>query len=138
MVKGDFIFQVDKSSASSLVSKLLAKAEELIVRKHEDEFEITARNIDIDEIIALKLALLYPEANVKMLGEKGEEQFQLDLPARISGILRCPNQNCVTSQPKEPALPEFIVVSRNPLVLLCSYCGRYVYRNMINEDFFLM
>jgi aspartate carbamoyltransferase catalytic subunit len=38
---------------------------------------------------------------------------------------KCPNKNCITSQPKEPTRPRFRVARKDPLTKQCYYCGRY-------------
>jgi aspartate carbamoyltransferase regulatory subunit len=128
MVKADFIFRVNIGKSQHLIQDILEHAEEIRVTKDKDTAIIKADKLEVDEAISTKLALLYPDADISVISDGNEERFEPDIPARIRGILNCPNQNCISSQPKEPAVPEFVVVSRKPALLLCVYCGRYLHQ----------
>jgi aspartate carbamoyltransferase regulatory subunit len=128
MVKADFVIRVGIEKSQHLVQDILKKAKEIRVIKENGTAIIKADKLEVDEALSTKLALLYPDAEISMISDGDEEKFEPDLPASVRGILSCPNQNCVSSQPKEPVIPEFVVISRRPPLLLCVYCGRYLHQ----------
>jgi len=73
-----------------------------------------------------RLALLFPNAQLySVLGGKAIRE-KLEVPKSIPALLKCPNPNCVTVQPREPVKAGFWVVKTRPLTLQCNYCERYV------------
>jgi len=128
MVEGDFIFKVSISKSQHLILDVLNNSKEIRVLREGNSVVIEARKLKVDEALSAKLAILYSDVDISTVSGDKEERFEPDIPARVKGILNCPNQNCVSSQPKEPAVPEFVVVSRKPVLLLCVYCGRYLHQ----------
>ncbi|MDG6940195.1 MAG: hypothetical protein JRN39_07330 [Nitrososphaerota archaeon] len=88
------------------------------------------------EGLLLKVRLLHPQARFAIRKGRREEKLEVELPEKIAALMNCPNPSCVTSQPKEPAAPEFKVVREEPLTLQCLYCGRYVPKGGITPDLF--
>ncbi|MEM0117435.1 MAG: hypothetical protein QXV32_03215 [Conexivisphaerales archaeon] len=136
MVRGDFVLTCSLSDVSRLVELLIQSAKEVKLTREGERLSIEVRRLEMDENLSAKLALLHPDAEISILHDNTKERFEPDLPATLRNILSCPNPNCVTSQPKEPALPEFTVVSRKPAVLLCTYCGRYLHQKDIVPELF--
>jgi len=74
-----------------------------------------------------KIALIAPEATINIIKDyRVTEKMKVRLPDEIEGIVRCTNPNCISRQPREPITPSFKVISRNPTLLVCKYCGTYV------------
>jgi aspartate carbamoyltransferase regulatory subunit len=72
------------------------------------------------------IALVAPTATISIIRDfKVREKRVVDLPDRIAGVLRCPNNNCISNQ-REPIESEFEVHRRRPVVLRCIYCERIV------------
>ncbi len=92
--------------------------------KIEDR-ELDRRTID-------KIALIAPDATISIIRDYNvAEKYKATVRDHICGIVRCSNPNCITNK-GEPIQPEFDVVSREPLVLRCSYCDRKL--NEITEN----
>ena len=84
--------------------------------KIEDR-ELDRRTID-------KIALIAPDATISIIRDYNvAEKHKAKVEDHICGIVRCSNPSCVTNK-GEPVVPEFDVISRDPLVLRCSYCDR--------------
>jgi|GEM_PF-2572973 aspartate carbamoyltransferase regulatory subunit len=81
-----------------------------------------------------KAAILFPELEVYQCNRDTTRRVSIDLPELLVGVMNCPNPLCVTSQPKEPAIPEIRVLSAKPLKLRCEYCGRYVPTESVNPS----
>lgn len=60
------------------------------------------------------------------------KKMRLTLPASISEVFRCPNQNCVSHS--EPVVSQFKVQQQNGLVKLkCHYCEKTFAREAVTE-----
>lgn len=73
-----------------------------------------------------EIRVLSPSSVLRETRSGMEQDVPNDLPEWVEGILSCQNKNCITAQPKEPAMPKFKVVSIYPPKVQCYYCGRYV------------
>ncbi len=70
-----------------------------------------------------KIALVSSHASVNLIKNFAvKEKFNVELPAEVSGILKCTNPVCVTHF--EPCETRFAVESKEPLTLRCAYCER--------------
>ncbi|WP_457754256.1 aspartate carbamoyltransferase regulatory subunit [Thermococcus sp.] len=70
-----------------------------------------------------KIALIAPTATVNIIRDyKVAEKFNVEVPEKISGILRCANPNCISNH--EYVVPKFYVISKEPLKVRCHYCER--------------
>ena len=56
------------------------------------------------------------------------QKSNVKTPDIVHGMVRCGNPNCITNK-NEPVETEFMVESKDPVVLRCVYCDR------IQEDF---
>ena len=84
--------------------------------KIEDR-ELDHRTID-------KIGLISPDATISIIRDYNvAEKHKARIADHICGIARCSNPNCITNK-GEPVIPEFDVISREPLILRCSYCAR--------------
>ena len=87
---------------------------------------VKVENMELSPRKVNAIALIAPTATISIIRDyKVREKRSVDLPARIVGIVRCPNGNCITNQ-HEPVESEFDIARRRPVVLRCSYCGRLV------------
>ncbi len=91
-------------------------------RGFKDVVKIENRNVAESELSII--SLIAPEATVSYIENYNiKEKRMLNIPDQITGILKCPNQNCI-SNTKEPVQSSFRVLSREPLVARCEYCER--------------
>ncbi|MCQ2056454.1 MAG: aspartate carbamoyltransferase regulatory subunit [archaeon] len=73
-----------------------------------------------------KIALISPDANIVIIRDYyTAEKYKVHVDDHIKGLARCSNPNCITNV-GEPVDPEFDVISRDPPVLRCMYCERYL------------
>ncbi len=87
----------------------------------KDIVKIEDRFLDDKEID--KIALIAPTATVNVIQDyRVVKKHKVHVPDKIKGIVRCINPRCITNQ-KEPVEPEFSLVSRDPIVIKCKYCG---------------
>lgn len=100
----------------------------------KDIVKIEERELDPKEVD--KIALLAPEATINTIRDYlVVKKTKVKLPSVIKEIVGCPNINCITNKPGEPVTPTFRVLSREPLLLRCEYCGTYVNRNDIIDQY---
>ncbi len=91
-------------------------------RGFKDVVKIENRNVAEEELSLI--SLIAPEATVSYIeGFNIKEKRMLKIPEVISGILKCPNQNCISNS-KEPVQSVFRVINSNPLIAKCDYCER--------------
>ena len=77
-----------------------------------------------------KLSVVSPNATVSIIEDYVvKEKFKVKIPEKVEGIIRCPNSNCVTNTEEWPT--RFKVTERDPLVLFCTYCERFVRKDEI-------
>ena len=70
------------------------------------------------------IALIAPTATINIIKEyEVVQKFKVTVPDRVEGLIRCKNPRCITNQPREPIKPAFKVISKDPLKLMCEYCG---------------
>lgn len=89
----------------------------------KDILKIEDRELDPEEVN--KVALLSPGATINIVREYDvTRKAEVVLPGVLSGIVRCPNPNCITNS--EPATTSFAVVATQPPTLQCEFCDREV------------
>ncbi|MHB8606316.1 MAG: aspartate carbamoyltransferase regulatory subunit [Thermoplasmatota archaeon] len=89
----------------------------------KDIVKIEDREIDANEVN--KIALIAPAATINIIREyEVASKTKVTLPEKISGLLRCPNVNCVTNH--EPIKASFYVHAGPHVSLTCMYCDRVV------------
>ncbi len=87
---------------------------------------VKVENVELSPRTVNAIALIAPTATISIIRDfRVREKRTVDLPSRIVGVLRCPNDNCISNQP-EPLESEFEVVERRPTVLKCAFCERRV------------
>jgi aspartate carbamoyltransferase regulatory subunit len=81
------------------------------------------RNMNREDLNIQKLGLLISGSNIAYIEDyKIIEKEKIKIPKKISGVLKCPGLNCITSQ-QEDVETEFTVINENhPISLRCAYC----------------
>lgn len=89
----------------------------------KDILKIEDRELDAGEVN--KISLIAPNATINIVREyEVASKTVVQIPEKVSGLVKCPNPNCVTNH--EPIKSQFIVVTKNPVKLQCGYCDRVV------------
>ena len=100
----------------------------------KDIVKIENRVLDAAELA--KIALVAPEATVNEIRESlVVNKTRVQLPDMITNVIECPNQRCVTNQEREPIVPKYEVVSKNPIVVKCQYCWTLINESDIIQQF---
>ena len=85
------------------------------VLKVEDR-ELSQSELDV-------LSLVAPDATINIIREYDvTEKHRVDRPERVTGVLRCPNRNCITTE-GEPVDSEFEVLDDG---IRCVYCDTII------------
>jgi len=88
---------------------------------------VKVEDMFLERRILDNLALVAPSATINIIKNyKIVKKLKIEIPKRLSGIIRCPNPNCVTNDGREPVTPTFTMEQRNPLIYKCDYCERLV------------
>ena len=88
----------------------------------KDIVKIEGRELTKDELNLI--ALIAPTATVNIIRDyEVVSKFKVSIPDVIEGLLKCKNPRCITNQQREPIRSRFRVISREPLKLVCEYCG---------------
>jgi aspartate carbamoyltransferase regulatory subunit len=102
-------------SAGEVVSIGMNVPSEPLARK--DIFNIENRELSQDEVDVL--SLLAPAATINIVrAYQVREKHRVDCPAQVSGVLSCPNPDCITAG-REPVTSTFDVLDRS---VRCVYC----------------
>jgi aspartate carbamoyltransferase regulatory subunit len=101
-------------------------------QKWKDIVKVEGRELKQREVN--QIALVAPHATISIIRNfEVIKKYVPDLPELVKGIVRCPNQSCISNL-NEPIEPSFSVESKEPVKLRCLYCDRVVDRpdqNMI-------
>jgi aspartate carbamoyltransferase regulatory subunit len=85
-------------------------------------------NVELSPSQVEKLAVFGPQATVSFIRDyKVVRKVNVKLPETISGILKCPNPNCITNA--ERVETRFKVETAKPLHVRCHYCERRIREN---------
>ncbi|ABM79984.1 aspartate carbamoyltransferase regulatory subunit [Hyperthermus butylicus] len=99
----------------------------------KDIVKIEGRHLSPEEVD--KIALVAPRATINIIHDyRVVAKRRVTVPDIVEGILMCPNPSCITRVGREPVKPRFRVVSRQPLVLQCVYCGTLVSEEDVAEQ----
>ncbi len=91
----------------------------------KDIVKIEGRFLKPEEVN--KIALIAPTATINIVKNyRVIEKRRVQLPDIIEGIISCVNPSCITRREREPIKPRFRIISRNPLLLQCVYCGTII------------
>ena len=98
---------------------------------------IKFEDVKLDEKEIHQIALISPRSKVSFIDNYNViEKFVVKLPKSIEGIVKCPNEKCITNVEREPVATEFKVLSDDPLKVACSYCERIVFKEEIMRTSF--
>lgn len=90
----------------------------------KDVVKVEDRELSQDEVDVL--SLIAPQATINIIREFDVvEKLRVERPARVVGVLSCPNANCITTA-DEPVEPTFDVLEDG---VRCAYCD-----TIIRED----
>ena len=93
-------------------------------QKRKDIIKIEDRELDEEEIE--KLALISPKARINIVRNYSvSSKNKISIPKFISGIVRCPNENCICNN-ERGVNSNFGIVNNDKLLIKCAYCGRKV------------
>ena len=99
----------------------------------KDIVKVEGRELESREVD--KIALIAPKATINIVREyEIVEKGKVTLLNHVSGILICPNPNCITNT-NEPVKSKFNVIDTGPLMLRCYYCERIMNNEDIEEQF---
>jgi len=88
----------------------------------KDLIKIENRVLDPKE--AQLVSLIAPEATLNIISDfLVKSKHKLEPPSYVEGLIKCPNERCITNQPNEPILTKFKVIRGKTLTLECIYCG---------------
>ena len=89
----------------------------------KDILKIEDRELDPAEVN--KISLIAPNATINIIREyEVARKEHVQLPEKVSGLVKCPNPNCVTNH--EPIKTQFLVIHKDPVKLQCGYCDREI------------
>ena len=84
-----------------------------------------------------KIAVISPHSKVSFIENYNViEKFIVELPKIVKGIIKCPNEHCITNVDREPVTTEFRVLADDPLKISCAFCERIVYKQEIMKTSF--
>lgn len=91
----------------------------------KDIVKIEGKVLSADEVNAI--ALIAPQATINIVEDfKVVKKFRVEIPDTVIGVLKCPNPTCISNKEREPIVPRFRALSKNPPALQCVYCGTIV------------
>jgi len=77
----------------------------------------------LDEETINKIAIISPQATINIIKDyRVVEKYQVELPERLIGIVRCPNRHCITNSPEGVETVFHVEQGR----LRCHYCEELV------------
>ena len=89
----------------------------------KDVIKIEDRELNQEELD--RLALIAPKASVAIIRNYHvAEKRNIELGSELINIVRCSFSNCITQNSREPLPHKIKIISADPLVLRCSYCGK--------------
>ena len=96
---------------------------------------IKVANVYLEEKQLNQIALISPDSKVSYIENYSvKEKIIVKIPMIIKGIVKCPNDRCITNKEREPVTNEFKVLNSNPLKIACGYCERILLRPEILEN----
>lgn len=87
----------------------------------KDVVKVESRELSQHELDVL--SIIAPDATINIIRDYAVvEKTRVDRPSRVSGVLRCPNHDCITNT-DEPIQSNFTVLDDG---VRCEYCGTIV------------
>jgi aspartate carbamoyltransferase regulatory subunit len=91
-------------------------------------------NVYLDEKQINQIALISPDCKVSFIKDfQVAKKIVVKVPQIIHGLIKCPNDKCITNQEREPVASEFNLIAPDPLKISCIYCERILSRDDIFE-----
>jgi len=88
----------------------------------KDIVKIEGKSLTKEELNLVSLAA--PTATINIVRNyEVTSKFKVTIPDAIEGLIKCKNPRCITNQPREPVKSRFKVISKDPVKLVCEYCG---------------
>ena len=89
----------------------------------KDIVKVEGKYIGEDELN--RISLIAPNATINIIKDyEILRKFKVKMPKFVEGILRCPNNNCISNDSREPVTPKFEIVDG---AARCIYCGGKIY-----------
>lgn len=83
---------------------------------------IKVADTEFPEATLNRIALIAPTAKINVIRDyEVVEKRAVELPETLIDVVRCNNPKCITNN--EPMSTRFEVVSREPVIIRCHYCG---------------
>ncbi|WP_406535081.1 aspartate carbamoyltransferase regulatory subunit [Methanobrevibacter sp.] len=100
----------------------------------KDILKIENRELDHRELN--QIALIAPKATINIIRNfEPVKKDKIQLPDKISSILKCTNPKCITNNKNEPITPQFNVINKYPPVVRCHYCEKLIKTEDIDKQF---
>ncbi len=94
----------------------------------KDVVKVEGRELSQSELDVL--SLIAPDASINIIREfEVRQKHRVDRPERVTGVLECPNHNCITSE-SEPVETEFEVLDGG---IRCVYCDTIIRENIASH-----
>lgn len=100
----------------------------------KDILKIENRELDHRELN--QIALIAPKATINIIRNfEPVKKDKIQLPDKISSIIKCTNPKCITNNKNEPITPVFNVINKYPPVVRCHYCEKLIKTEDIDKQF---
>ncbi|KZX13591.1 aspartate carbamoyltransferase regulatory subunit [Methanobrevibacter oralis] len=100
----------------------------------KDILKIENRELDYNELN--QIALIAPKATINIIRDfKPIKKDKIDLPKKITSILKCTNPKCITNYENEPITTIFNVIKKQPPIVRCHYCEKLIGLKDIEKQF---
>ncbi len=97
---------------------------------------VKIENVELDKESVDKIAIVAPTATINIVRNyKVVKKFKVSPPKELVGVAKCTNPKCISNKRNEPIKSRLKLVSTNPPMYVCAYCGRYVYIEDILKQF---
>lgn len=110
------------------ISSLKAKNGKKDIVKFEGR-ELTKRETD-------KITVVSPGTTINIIRNyEIAKKYHVELPDKIIDIIKCPNPNCATNNPKEMGniITAFKVIKEKTIAFECHYCGIQINNNILEH-----
>lgn len=100
----------------------------------KDILKVENRELDHEELN--QIALIAPKATINIIRNyETIKKDKINLPDKITSIIKCTNPKCITNYKNEPITPIFNVINKYPPVVRCHYCEKLIKTEDIDKQF---
>ena len=100
----------------------------------KDILKIENRELDAKEIN--QVALIAPNATINIIRNfEPIKKDKVELPEKITSIIKCTNPKCISNWENEPITPIFTVIQSEPPVVRCHYYEKLIKTEDIEKQF---